>query len=213
MSNPALKTPLQFESHELAKRRIYEAMQQTGKGLPCSVAKVVSSNVVAVKFELDTLYTLPQVTLPVASAQYIRLPLQAGDIGCTVATDAQVASLTGLGSGVADLGRVGNLACLHFVPLGSTKLFSVDGNVLTLYGPNGVTIEDQNKQAVWTLTPTGVTLTIGAAKFTFDNQGNFTASGNVTAGQGTGDQVEVQHHIHSGVQPGGSDTGPPVAGT
>lgn len=42
--------------------------------------------------------------------------------------------------------------------------------------------------------------------------GQITAGGNVTAGQGTGDKVTLQQHIHPGVMSGGSDTGKPQAG-
>ena len=42
-------------------------------------------------------------------------------------------------------------------------------------------------------------------------QGNLTVSGTtVGSGDGTFDGIDVQTHVHSGVQSGGSDTGPPV---
>lgn len=43
--------------------------------------------------------------------------------------------------------------------------------------------------------------------------GAITATGNVTAAQGGGDQVDLQQHKHSGVQTGTGQSGAPVAGT
>jgi hypothetical protein len=43
--------------------------------------------------------------------------------------------------------------------------------------------------------------------------GGLTATGDVVAGQGTGDQVGMQTHRHAGVSAGGSQTTAPVAGT
>lgn len=50
-------------------------------------------------------------------------------------------------------------------------------------------------------------------EFIFHSDGKFTATGNVVAGQGTGDQISVQDHKHAGVQTGGNQTQKPVAGT
>lgn len=38
-----------------------------------------------------------------------------------------------------------------------------------------------------------------------------TNTGDIVAGQGSGDKVSIQQHVHSGVQGGGSNTAPPVA--
>lgn len=43
--------------------------------------------------------------------------------------------------------------------------------------------------------------------------GTLTATGNITAGQGGADQVDMQNHTHGGVQTGGSQTLAPTAGT
>jgi hypothetical protein len=45
------------------------------------------------------------------------------------------------------------------------------------------------------------------------NQGAVYAQQNVTAGYGTGDQVELQQHIHTAVQSGAGFSGPPKAGS
>ena len=43
--------------------------------------------------------------------------------------------------------------------------------------------------------------------------GAITATQGITAGQGGGDQVTLQHHLHSGITIGGSSTPAPTAGT
>ncbi len=58
------------------------------------------------------------------------------------------------------------------------------------------------------MTTSGITITGNVAIV-----GTLTVTGNVTAGQGTGDQVDLLGHIHGGVLTGGGDTGPPVAGS
>ena len=43
--------------------------------------------------------------------------------------------------------------------------------------------------------------------------GTITAAKDITAGQGGSDQISLQQHLHGQVQPGGGETGVPVAGT
>ena len=43
--------------------------------------------------------------------------------------------------------------------------------------------------------------------------GSISVAGNVIAGVGTGDQVGLKTHIHSGVTTGGGSTASPTAGT
>lgn len=70
-----------------------------------------------------------------------------------------------------------------------------------LFDENGVTINDRNGNKI-TMTTSGINLN----GVIIDKNGNFTAPGKVVAGQGTGDQVSLQTHIHG--------TGPaPTAGT
>ena len=44
-------------------------------------------------------------------------------------------------------------------------------------------------------------------------QGNFTATGDITAGFGTADSVTLQNHLHAGVTAGGASSSKPTAGT
>lgn len=59
------------------------------------------------------------------------------------------------------------------------------------------------------VSPTQVTITAPIVTMS----GVLQVTGDVFAGFGAGDQVELQGHTHSGVQSGGSTTGPPVPGT
>ena len=71
----------------------------------------------------------------------------------------------------------------------------------------GITLVDIN----------GNSLTSGTSGWTFVGNvnwtGSFTATGNITAGQGTADQVDLQNHKHAGVTAGGAQTSVPVPGT
>lgn len=56
--------------------------------------------------------------------------------------------------------------------------------------------------ALLDITPTGIAI-----------NGALTVTGNITAGQGGADQVDMQNHTHGGVSTGGSQTLKPTAGT
>jgi len=69
---------------------------------------------------------LPQVTVPIAMSQYVRLPINVGDTGICVAADVRLGAITGantFGSGQTTLNAPANLSALVFVPL-SNKSWS-----------------------------------------------------------------------------------------
>lgn len=79
---------------------------------------------------------------------------------------------------------------------------------------NSVQLRSDDGQAYLDFTSAQMTIAFpGGGQFVFKSDGTFTATGNITAGQGGADQVGVQTHLHSGVQSGGSQTQQPVAGT
>jgi hypothetical protein len=84
------------------------------------------------------------------------------------------------------------------------------------FSDTGVKIFDKNHNTV-TLANNLITIKVGNATYTFDQNGLFTASGNVIAGQGGSDQVTLQGHQHT--QPNDSHgdteqpTNAPTAGT
>lgn len=98
-----------------------------------------------------------------------------------------------LSDGFFEMGGRSQPNLLQNVSTTDTQLRSDDGTQYITFGPAGVTIKTQN------------------GTFVFDSNGNFTANGNVTAGQGTADSVKLQTHTHP--DPQGGHTGAPDPGT
>lgn len=136
------------------KLPIYEGIKRTaqqassrqyelaGRCMPASVVSV-SGSIVTVKFEVQSEFTIPHLTVPVFGAEYIRLPIQPGCKGFVVSSDYYLGAMSGLGPGVATMRLTGNLSNLVFYPIGNKNWASVDGNKLVLYGVDGVTITDK----------------------------------------------------------------------
>jgi len=141
MSDNSQKTPLAKSLNAFATGKALDAIQLLGKALPASVVSA-AGGIVTVTFELQSDFTLPQVTIPLATSQYIRVPLQPGDKGMVIPADARLGGVSGLGDGTATLDQPGNLSALAFVPLANSSWFAVDGSVLTMYGPKGVTLRN-----------------------------------------------------------------------
>jgi hypothetical protein len=215
------KTPFTDSLSRFVEAKDADASQLDGKSLPCSVAAVVSSGVVVVRFEVQNSplgATLPNVMVPVAWAEYIRYPVQVGDKGMVIAADAYLGGVSGIGGGVASLVRQGNLSALTFQPLGNTAWAkTTSANAVVIYGVagGGVTLlSDIGGQAVTlTLTSTGITITGDVTlNGNLTVNGAVTATGNVTAGEGGAASVELLNHRH--LSSGGTGTGgPPVGGS
>jgi hypothetical protein len=164
-----LKTPLAASLNVFAKNKINDSFQLTGKALPCSVVSVVGS-IVTVKFEINSQFTLPNVTMPLFGPEYIRYPIQTGCKGIAIPADAYIGGMSGLGGGVSDLSRRANLSTLSFLPIGNTEWSSVDPNAVTIYGPNGVVLRDTGGNSTFVLTPTSITM-IGKNSVTVESGG------------------------------------------
>ncbi len=202
MADNSRKTPLQPSLARIGQAKAQDALQLTGKSLPCSIVRVVSSGIVTVKFEVNSApFTLPDITVPVEMSEYLRLPLQVGDKGWVRAADARLGGVTGLGAGVASLNQPGNLAALVFAPLGSTTWTVVDLNALVGYGPNGFVLRDTASNTTIVGTPTSLTLTRGGASITLTG-GNVEIVGTLII---NGDAYLA--HEHSGVQTGSGNSG------
>ncbi len=229
MSDNALKTHLSVALDALSRSRAIDMDQLEGKSLPVEITKIVSSNVVKVKFLIKGPFTLPEVAIPVASPQYGRIPYQVGDRGIAASIDFYQGGVSGFGGGTADYVQRANLTNLRFHGIGSKDLPTVDLDAHVLYGKNGVVLQDidasGNKHTILTLTPdkividltnsTGKTLEIkGSTDITFD--GNLRVKGNVTAGYGGGGARTLLGHKHT--QPNDShgdseaETDPPSSG-
>jgi len=240
MADNAQKVPFVRSMNLFAQRRALDAIQLLGKALPASVT-AVNGSIVTVKFEVQSLFTLPKVTIPALVWQYVRIPIQVGDTGMVMPADADLGGVDGLGHGTADLTTPANLSALVFVPVASKNWSaSEDPNAVVIYGPDGVVLRDAGKKTTLTLTPTGIVITLPAGDqvaITGDlavtgnlllggtiqahpggtYTGAIQTSGNVIAGFGTGDQVGLQTHTHKqGVDSRGDteqDVLAPTAGT
>ena len=77
-------------------------------------------------------------------------------------------------------------------PMGAaTNYINLNGQNMVLVSPNEVTINAPGLKV----------------------NGYIKATGNITAGSGGGDQVDMQNHVHPGITPGGSNTDKPLAGS
>ena len=185
--------------NRIASNAAQEAIGLTGKALPCSVLAVMGS-IVTVNFLVNaTPNLLPPLTVPVFGPEYIRYPIQIGGRGVVFPTDVQIGVASGIGNtATPTLGLPGNLSgsALVFFPIGNATWTPPDDpNALVLYGPDGVIIRDVGKT---------VTMKVNAGVVAIT--GNLAVSGTIT----WGGSVVANTHVHSGVQTGGGDTGPPV---
>ena len=195
MANNALKLPFASSQNRFAAKKINDALQLTGKALPCTVT-AVSGAIVTVSFEILSDFTLPSVTVAVQESIYVRLPIQVGDLGIVQPADARLGGITGLGAGTANLSTPGNLAALTFVPVSSANWPAVDGGKVVIAGPTGVLLSDATGAAVITVDKTaGITLSFGGRSIVLNATAIYI------------DGKEFLGHMHTGVQSGGSDTG------
>ena len=80
---------------------------------------------------------------------------------------------SGTGGGVADLTQPTNLSALVYLPISNTEWQDVDGQVVTVYGPEGVTLRDSGSNTTFLLkpdsiaisTPDSFTVTVGGTVF------------------------------------------------
>lgn len=192
--------------HSFAAQKISSAMQMAGKVLPASVVKR-DGNMITVSFLLsDIPYTLPQITLPLFGPEYIRYPMQPGDKGIVIPADTYLGGVSGLGGGIASLTSPANLSALSFLPLSNTEWEAADDQVLTMYGPEGVTLRDAGSSTTFLLTPKSITIvtpeqfqvTVGGTVLTL------TASGWSLTGQSgslqDGTALTSPHIMHEGWQ-------------
>ena len=198
------KTPLAFSLDKFVSKRAADEISRLGKAYPCHVT-AVNGSIVTVAFDVTGPLQLPSVTVPVFGPEYVRYPIQVGCKGVCFPCDAYIGAVTGLGGSSTNFAQPGNLAALVFFPVANVNWFPVNGNYLVLYGPNGVTLTDAAQDISFTLSPTGIVLTMpDSASFTI---GNVTITNNDVVVNG----VSLMSHVHGGVTAGSDDTGAPVS--
>lgn len=156
------KKPFADSMNRFAELKTLAEIRKRGQSLPGHVVKVISSMIVTVAFDVEDA-ALETVTMPVAGAQYLRVPIQEGDQGVALSASVPIANISGLGTGNPDLTTLNaNLSMLTWFPVGNINWGQVDLNTLVLYGPvggNGVQLQDL-------LADPGVTVTIKNGVFT-----------------------------------------------
>jgi hypothetical protein len=168
----------------------------------------VSGPIVTVAFDV-TGAVLPQATMPVLGAEYIRLPIKVDDKGVTFPVNVYTGGVSGLGppGSAADFNtQQFNLSTLVWMPCGNANWSTVDPTAVTIYGPNGVVLRDTAGDTTFTLTPSGITVS-GETSLTFavGSHSIVINSSGVTI-----DGVLFLAHTHSAVQTGSGVSGPVV---
>lgn len=156
-ANNSQKTHLVKSLSGFAAKKAADAIAVLGKALPASVVSVDGS-IVTVRFEIQSGFTLPDVTCPLAGAEYVRYPIQPGCPGVVFPADARLGGVTGLGGGTATLVRPANLAALTFFPLGNADWAdSGDPDALVLYGEaGGVVVRTKDGSVYLKVTNNGI---------------------------------------------------------
>lgn len=201
------KTPIGRTLAAFARRRILDELDRLGKALPCSVV-AVNGAFVTVNFEV-TGVTIPQVTMPILGSQYIRLPIQVGELGVTYPIDVSIAQIAGLVGGTANRVRRGNLSTLVFAPIGNKNwVASPNANALVCWGPAGVILQDKagsSPNFSVTVNSSGITFAGGGHTVTLNSSGL------------TIDGIVFETHTHeagtyvAGDTPVTGDSGEPVS--
>jgi hypothetical protein len=193
--NNAQKTPMARSLNLFAQRKAMDEIEKLGMALPGHVVAVAGS-IVTVNFDVEGL-TLDRVAMPLATSEYIRLPVQVGDKGVAEPSDAYLGGISGLGGGVADLTLRGNLSTLVWKPVANANWAAApDANTLWMYGKNRTRVSDSvANNAHIDVTANGITLQFGAHSIVIDATG-VTIDGKL-----------FLPHTHSGVTTGGGNTG------
>lgn len=163
MAENYAKLWVQKSANQLAINRAQQAILNLGRALPCRVV-AVNGAIVTVAFEVNAApFTLPNITIPKAESNWIRMPTQVGDFGMTMPADAYLGGVSGLGGGVATLTRPGNLSALVFVPVSNKSSPPIDQNAAQVQGPNGAIIRTTAGTTSQIVTDTsGTTVTFGS---------------------------------------------------
>lgn len=233
------RLPLNYALNRMIDKGVDNALESQGQSLPCEVI-AVNGPFVTVRFLMaastndnTTVYTLPDVTMPVIGSEYIRVPLRArvrdvpGTRGIALSCSVGIGAASGtndqtyLGpSPLPMFNEPGNLSAMVFIPIGNMewKLFPAD--TMALYADFlGALIEISHDAVTvnvgYTYDPDTNTRT-GGTVFKVDSSGvsivgNLSITGAITAtGDITGNGTSLHTHEHGGVQTGSGNTGAPI---
>lgn len=181
MTGNAQKTHYARTINKFAEQKVLDAIQITGKSLPCRV-EFVSGSIVTVSFLLNSSFTLPRVTCPMFGPEYIRYPTQVGDLGVVLSSDYYIGCVSGLGGGqTADLVQRANLSTLIFLPIANTGASTTQNWPANPSGdPNALTLYGKDRLAWLALHGTGAITGLGQESL----DGSIATTGNLSAGTG-----------------------------
>jgi len=156
MSN-GQKFPFNVALSQAMQRESENQQALTGRLWPCHVV-AVQGQIVTVKFDLlpEMGVVIPDATIPIATFEYIRYPVQIGDKGVTLCAEVSIAAHVGLGKGLATRARMPSMAALYFLPLAQMGFSQVDPNKITLYGPDGAVLRTAGGESSITVDPTSI---------------------------------------------------------
>ncbi len=209
-SSNSQKTPFARSMERWNQQKVLDAYTQVGYALPATVT-AVSGSIVTVKFDLDTTpWTLPTITVPMVTPQYIRPPIQVGELGGVIPFDALMGNISGLGSATPPSINFppSNLGALVWVPV-SNKNWSApyDPNKIELWGPTGFYLRDENSQT--TILGDGENIVMSATtSFTFKVGSHSIV---INSSGVTIDGILFDTHLHTGVTPGTGNSGGPIS--
>ncbi len=173
MASNFSKLWIQRKLNEAAILRAKEAIFSTGWALPCKVV-AVSGSIVTVSFQVDsTPWVIPQITIPKAESNWIRMPTQVGDFGYTVPADVHLGGISGLGTGTPKITTSpANLSGLVFHPVSNKNAPPSDPNAAIVQGPNGAIIQTTTGGTSNIIVSTkNITITFGSSVVTIDSSG------------------------------------------
>lgn len=155
--NMSLKTPVAYGVNSNVAARVGALAQLIGKGLPCKVIEVLVGPLVTVQFQLHSIWNIPNITMPLAGLpQYIRVPIQVGDVGYAQPASINLDNITGRSTVIPNAALDGNLSDLSFHPLSGPTWpnLGMPGNSTILYGASGGGVILQDKATGATITVT-----------------------------------------------------------
>jgi hypothetical protein len=169
----AQKTPYSRTAPLLAQRKALDEIAKRGQALPGHVVAATGA-IVTVNFDVTDV-TLSQVQMPVFGPEYVRYPIQVGDLGVAFPASVYLGGVSGLGGGTADTTLRGNLSTLVWFPIGNKNWTAPpggDANTLTLYGKTALELLDSiTGNASVKLTSSSIALTCGGHTIVIDSTG------------------------------------------
>ncbi len=207
------KIPLSRTLPLAIERGTVDEIGQLGLALPGRVVEV-SGAIVTVAFNVSGA-TLPQVTMPAVGSEYIRVPIQVGDLGVAIPASVLIGQESGLGGDVATLYQRGNLSSLMWLPIGSNVWAAVNPYYVVCAGPNGCQVQDASGAVVATFDKTaGISMSFGSGSFVMNGSGLTLSFGGksvvINASGVTIDGILFDTHYHGGVTTGSSNTAGPA---